>query len=51
ENLELEKTLYSANSLQNLQEIASSLGFNKKSQPFYFNALKYSFMNKALRYE
>lgn len=42
ENSEMEKKLYSLNSLQNLRSLASNLGFTKESEPIYLDNLKYA---------
>lgn len=42
ENSEIEKKVYSLNSLQNLQGIASSLGFVKNAELFYLESLKFT---------
>lgn len=45
DNLELEKELYTAMSLKNLQYMAPFLGFTKKSQPFFFDNPSFASLN------
>lgn len=42
ENEELEKQMYSAKSLDNLDKLAPELGFTKKAEPLYLESLRYA---------
>lgn len=42
ENLRLEKDVYEAESLQYAASLSASLNFTEKSQPVFFDSLKYA---------
>lgn len=44
-NSELEKKLYTASSLQNLEQVANDLGFTKKTEPLFLDNLNYAKAN------
>lgn len=43
ENLQLEKKVFSLNSVESLEKKAQTLGFTKKAEPIYLENLKYAF--------
>lgn len=44
ENLMLERQVYEAQSLQYAASLSAKLDFTKKSQPIFFESLKYAFV-------